>query len=76
MSTLLADTIERGNRIMYRLSMSKIPEFESIMTEVRSMDANEREKFGNFIRFCAERLNTGDSVQAIWIDYRQKVEKK
>lgn len=31
--------------------------------------AHEKDDFVDFIRFCAERLNKGETVQAIWIDY-------
>lgn len=34
--------------------------------------AEERESFISFLRQCAERLNRGDSVQAIWNDFREK----
>ena len=33
------------------------------------VDEGEQERFISFLRYCAERLEKGDSVQAIWSDY-------
>ncbi len=34
--------------------------------------AEDREGFISFLRYCAERLDKGDSVQAIWNDFQGK----
>ena len=30
--------------------------------------------FINFLQYCAERINKGDSVQAIWSDFQKTVQ--
>ena len=35
--------------------------------------AQSEDAFVQFIRFCVERLNRGDQVQAIWRDYQASV---
>lgn len=30
--------------------------------------------FIDFLRYCSERLNRGDSVQAIWHDFQEKAQ--
>lgn len=35
--------------------------------------AQSEDAFVQFIRFCVERLNKGDQVQAIWRDYQASV---
>ena len=30
--------------------------------------------FINFLRYCSERLNRGDSVQVIWRDFQEKAQ--
>ena len=35
--------------------------------------AQSEDAFVQFIRFCVERLNRGDRVQAIWRDYQDSV---
>lgn len=35
--------------------------------------AANREQFFEFILFCLERLDKGDTVQAIWRDYQASV---
>ena len=30
--------------------------------------------FIDFLRYCSERLNRGDSVQAIWRDFQEKAQ--
>lgn len=43
--------------------------------KVQSIHENgERESFISFLRYCAGRLDKGDSVQAIWNDYQAKVQ--
>ena len=36
--------------------------------------AQSEDAFVQFIRFCVERLNRGDQVQAIWRDYQDSVQ--
>ena len=36
--------------------------------------AQSEDAFVQFIRFCVERLNKGDQVQAIWRDYQDSVQ--
>lgn len=33
--------------------------------------AADKNRFIDFLRFCSERLNKGDSVQAIWRDFQE-----
>ena len=46
------------------------------MGEIASqvIDAGEGEEFICFLRYCAVRLNKGDSVQAIWNDFQERVQ--
>lgn len=37
--------------------------------ELAMETAHEKEKFKEFVLFCVERLNKGETVQAIWRDY-------
>lgn len=32
------------------------------------------EAFIDFLRYCSERLNKGDSVQAIWRDFQERAQ--
>ena len=38
-----------------------------------ALDAADKKDFIEFLRFCVERLNKGDTVQAIWNDYRRQM---
>lgn len=45
--------------------------FYEMAEQARS--AQKEEDFLEFIRFCVERLNRGEQVQAIWNDYQETI---
>lgn len=38
----------------------------------QSISASGEKQFLNFLQFCVERLNKGDSVQEVWNDFLGK----
>ena len=52
--------------------LTEYSEMLGISQHILSVGAADR--YLAFIRSCVERLNKGDSVQAIWNDYQQKAQ--
>lgn len=52
---------------MVHSELGEYCEFEEIAHTADT--AQEREQFMEFVLFCVERLNRGETVQAIWHDY-------
>lgn len=46
-------------------------ESEKRSIEELYIQASDKEQFIDFLRFCSERLNRGDSVQVIWRDFQE-----
>ena len=57
---------------MTKYEFEQFREFYEMAEQAES--AQNGEKFVEFIRFCVERLNRGDQVQAIWRDYQDSVQ--
>ncbi len=61
---------------MKKRNTQTLHEVESVRKEFETLKAaTEREEkdFILFLNYCSERLNKGDSVQAIWNDYQNSV---
>lgn len=52
---------------MTHSKLSKDEGFERIILALET--AHEKDDYVKFIRFCVERLNKGETVQAIWHDF-------
>lgn len=52
---------------MVHSELGEYCEFKDIALAAET--AQEREEFKAFVLFCVERLNRGETVQAIWHDY-------
>lgn len=55
---------------------SRTADVQELVAPMATMSDADRLAYSAFIRFCVERLNRGDSVQAIWHDYQATIEKK
>lgn len=56
--------------------MSEMSEVQDLIGMVKSVPAEKQTEFIEFLRYSAERLIAGDSVQAIWRDYQEGITKK
>lgn len=52
---------------MVHSALGEYCEFREIARTAKT--EQERERFKEFVLFCVERLNRGETVQAIWHDY-------
>ncbi len=41
-----------------------------LLLNAQSLDAAKQQEYIRFLQYCMERLNKGDTVQAIWSDYQ------
>lgn len=63
------NSIDKELQTMTRNDFEQFREFWEMAEAVAAAD--KQDSFVAFIRFCVERLERGDPVQAIWSDYQE-----